>query len=66
MERYRDELQPEELAMLQNVFDDYCIDNRVTSAGQRDEAALGLITLFRRGVTDEELLRVRIRRLLGR
>ena len=66
MERYRDEVQPEELAMLQSVFDDYCVDNHVTSAAQRDEAALGLITLFRRGVTDEELLRVRIRRLLAR
>lgn len=65
MERFRDEVQPEELVMLQSVFDDYCADNQVTSKGQRDEAALGLITLFRRGVTDEEMLRIRLRRLLA-
>ncbi|MBU0584744.1 MAG: hypothetical protein KKB66_18515 [Alphaproteobacteria bacterium] len=64
MERFRNEVNPEELAMLQRVLDDYCIDHGVT-ANERDNVALSVMNLFRRGVTDEETLRERLRRFLA-
>ena len=64
MERFRNEVNAEELAMLQRVLDDYCVDHDATKS-QREDVAMALINLFRRGVTDEETIRVRLKRFLA-
>ena len=66
MKQFRDDVGPEELTMIQRVFDEYCSENGVKSIGRRDEVAAGLLSLFRNGIAEERLLSVRLRRLLAR
>ena len=61
MERYRDYLNPEELAMLQSVLDQFCSKRGFAQGSvERENAAEALLGIFRQGAADEDALREKL------
>ncbi len=55
MKRYRDSVNPKELAMLQSVLDRFCLERGLAGdSAEREDAAAALLAMFIRGVVKED------------
>ncbi|MDX8494975.1 hypothetical protein RFN29_25795 [Mesorhizobium sp. VK22B] len=52
-----------ELETLAKVFNDYCKNHRIANEGDREQIAIMVMSLFRRGIEDAEQLSAELERV---
>lgn len=54
---FRSVIEPEAVDMLRRLFEQHCLDNRITSKEDRDSVAGSLLRFYQDGPLDEDELR---------